>query len=83
MERSGPMMSIADWSLLSQFAGGRNFNDEKSGWSPLAEKNLYFVVFPSASGLKYSLAGGDDAASLVNDDAQLSLLCIYTVNRWL
>ncbi len=57
-------MTIADSPLLGQSASGLNFYDD-SGRSTLADKKLLFRHFSLRQ------RDDDDAASLLNDDAQL------------
>jgi hypothetical protein len=67
-------MTIADCPLLGQSASGLNFYYD-SGSSPLADKKLLSRHFSLRQ------LDDDDAASLLNDDAQLcKCLCCTCAN---
>jgi hypothetical protein len=67
-------MTIADCPLFGQSASGLNFYDD-SGRSLLADKKLLFRHFSLRQ------RDDDDAASLLNDDAQLcKCLCCTCAN---
>jgi hypothetical protein len=63
-------MSIANWSLISQFSSGLSFHVDR-GCNPEAKKSIHSAIFSSASGLKLPLAEWRWHCYLPKIDAQL------------